>query len=263
MSLPTPDPAALLVLAIEVARAAGAELVSRYGRIEGLDTKSSATDPVSDADRAAEAMIVKMLLAARPDDGLIGEEGASRTSGSGITWVIDPLDGTVNYLYELDNFSVSIAAEDAAGGLAGVVFDPIRNRMYTAVRGRGAFVDGVALHVTEPVALDKALLGTGFGYTSERRTAQAAIIARVLPQIRDIRRFGSAALNLCQVAGGQLDAYYEEGVQHWDVAAGGLIATEAGALMTTSGLTGADTGWLVAGPSLHAALSVALQAAGR
>ncbi len=263
MSLPTPDPAALLVLAIEVARAAGAELVSRYGRIEGLDTKSSATDPVSDADRAAEAMIVKMLLAARPDDGLIGEEGASRTSGSGITWVIDPLDGTVNYLYELDNFSVSIAAEDAAGGLAGVVFDPIRNRMYTAIRGRGAFVDGVALHVTEPVALDKALLGTGFGYTSERRTAQAAIIARVLPQIRDIRRFGSAALNLCQVAGGQLDAYYEEGVQHWDVAAGGLIATEAGALMTTSGLTGADTGWLVAGPSLHAALSVALQAAGR
>ena len=263
MSLPTPDPAALLVLAIEVARAAGAELVSRYGRIEGLDTKSSATDPVSDADRAAEAMIVKMLLAARPDDGLIGEEGASRTSGSGITWVIDPLDGTVNYLYELDNFSVSIAAEDAAGGLAGVVFDPIRNRMYTAIRGRGAFVDGVALHVTEPVALDKALLGTGFGYTSERRTAQAAIIARVLPQIRDIRRFGSAALNLCQVAGGQLDAYYEEGVQHWDVAAGGLIATEAGALMTTSGLTGADTGWLVAGPSLHAELSVALQAAGR
>ncbi len=258
MTSVTPDPEVLLALATGVARAAGAELLSRYGRIEGLDTKSSATDPVSDADRAAETMIVRMLLAARPDDGLIGEEGASRASGSGITWVIDPLDGTVNYLYELDNFSVSIAAEDTAGGLVGVVFDPMRDRMFSAIRGGGAFVDGVALHVNEPVALDRALLGTGFGYTAARRAAQAAIIADVLPQIRDIRRFGSAALNLCQVAGGQLDAYYEEGVQHWDVAAGGLIATEAGAVMTTSGLTGADTGWLVAGPSLHADLAVAL-----
>ncbi len=254
-----PDPHALLALAIEVARAAGAELVSRYGRIEGLDTKSSATDPVSDADRAAEAMIVRMLLAARPDDGLIGEEGASRGSESGITWVIDPLDGTVNYLYELDNFSVSVAAEDSTGALVGAVFDPMRNRMYTAVRGEGAFVEGIALAVSEPVALDRALLGTGFGYSAQRRAAQGAIIARLLPQIRDIRRFGSAALNLCQVAGGRLDAYYEEGVQHWDVAAGGLIATEAGALMTPSGLTGADTGWLVAGPSLHAELVTALQ----
>jgi myo-inositol-1(or 4)-monophosphatase len=254
-----PDPHALLALAIEVARAAGAELVSRYGRIEGLDTKSSATDPVSDADRAAEAMIVRMLLAARPDDGLIGEEGASRGSESGITWVIDPLDGTVNYLYELDNFSVSVAAEDSTGALVGAVFEPMRNRMYTAVRGEGAFVEGVALAVSEPVALDRALLGTGFGYSAQRRAAQGAIIAGLLPQIRDIRRFGSAALNLCQVAGGSLDAYYEEGVQHWDVAAGGLIATEAGALMTPSGLTGADTGWLVAGPSLHTELLAALQ----
>src|SRR4051794_23184434 len=128
MTTPAPDPDALLALAIEVARAAGAELLSRYGRIEGLDTKSSVTDPVSDADRAAEAMIVRMLLAARPDDGLIGEEGASRPSSSGITWVIDPLDGTVNYLYELDNFSVSIAAEDSAGGLVGAVYDPMRDR---------------------------------------------------------------------------------------------------------------------------------------
>jgi myo-inositol-1(or 4)-monophosphatase len=254
------DTAALLDLAVRVARAAGAELLSRYGRIEGLDTKSSATDPVSDADRASEALMVQMLLAERPDDGLIGEEGASRPSASGLTWVIDPLDGTVNYLYGLDNFSVSIAAEDSSGGLVGAVYDPVVNRMYTAVRGGGAFLDGRRLGVNEPVALDRALLATGFGYTAERRGAQAAIIARLLPCIRDIRRMGSAALNLCEVAAGHLDAYWEEGVQHWDVAAGRLIAVEAGALMTTTSLTGAPTGWLIAGPGLHAALVEALGA---
>ncbi|SDO44016.1 myo-inositol-1(or 4)-monophosphatase [Nakamurella panacisegetis] len=252
------DPSVLLDLAVRAARAAGAELLSRYGNVEGLDTKSSATDPVSDADRASEALIVQMLSAERPDDGLIGEEGASRASSSGVTWVIDPLDGTVNYLYELDNFSVSIAAEDAEGGLVGAVYDPVQKRMYTAVRGGGAFVDGRRLRVNEPVSLDRSLLATGFGYSPSRRALQGAIVARLLPQIRDIRRMGSAALNLCELAAGRLDAYWEEGVQHWDVAAGGLIATEAGALMTATRLTDATTGWLVAGPSLHAALTSAL-----
>ncbi len=252
------EPDGLLDLAVRVARAAGAELMSRYGRIQGLSTKSSATDPVSDADRAAEALMVEMLSAERPDDGLLGEEGASRDSQSGITWVIDPLDGTVNYLYELDNFSVSIAAEDPDGGLVGVVFDPVMDRIYTASRGGGAFAGQRRLRVNDPVPLDSAMLSTGFGYSAERRALQGAVIARVLPQIRDIRRFGSAALNLCQVAGGQVDAYYEEGVQHWDVAAGRLMAVEAGALMTTISLTGAETGWLVAGPSLHATLTAAL-----
>ena len=258
----TPDPAALLDLAVRAARAAGEELLTRYRHVEGLDTKSSITDPVSDADRAAEALIVKMLLAERPDDGLIGEEGASRPSTSGITWVIDPLDGTVNYLYELDNFSVSIAAEDADGGVAGAVFDPVMNRMYTAVRGGGAFVDGTPLHVNDPVPMERSLLATGFGYSAQRRALQASIVAALLPQIRDIRRIGSAALNLCEVAGGRLDAFWEEGVNHWDVAAGGLIAMEAGALMSTSGLTDAKTGWLVAGPALHAELTAALTAIG-
>jgi myo-inositol-1(or 4)-monophosphatase len=250
----------LLDLAVTVARAAGAELMSRYGRIEGLNTKSSVTDPVSDADRASEALMVKMILAERPGDGLIGEEGASRPSTSGITWVIDPLDGTVNYLYQLDNFSVSIGAEDADGGLIGVVFDPVMDRIYTAVRGGGAFANGQRLRVNDPVPLETAMVSTGFGYSAERRARQGAIIARLLPKIRDIRRFGSAALNLCQVAAGQVDAFYEEGVQHWDVAAGGLIATEAGALMTPIGLTGADTGWVVAGPALHPVLTTALSA---
>ena len=253
------DPAELLQLAIRCARAAGAELMSRYGNVQGLDSKSSATDPVSDADRSAESMITGMLLAERPDDGLIGEEGAARKSGSGITWVIDPLDGTVNYLYQLDNFAVSIAAEDAAGGLVGVVFDPVRDRVYTAVRGAGAFLGDRRLAVSEPVALGRALLATGFGYTAERRSAQATIIARLLPRVRDLRRIGSTALDLCQVAAGGVDAYYEEGVNHWDVAAGGLIATEAGALMTSSTLTGAPAGWVVAGPTLHAELVAALQ----
>ncbi len=255
---PAPHTDALLDLATRVAGAAGTELMKRYGRIEGLDTKSSATDPVSDADRAAEAMIVGMLLAERPDDGLIGEEGASRASGSGITWVIDPLDGTVNYLYELGNFSVSVAAEDSEGGLVGAVFEPVTGRMYTAVRGLGAFVEGRRMRVNEPVPLDRALVATGFGYSSQRRAVQGGIIGRLLPKIRDIRRIGSAALDLCNVADGRLDAFWEEGVQHWDVAAGGLIAREAGAVMTTSSLTGAPTGWLVAGPSLHAALTEAL-----
>jgi myo-inositol-1(or 4)-monophosphatase len=252
------EPDGMLDLAVRVARAAGAELMSRYGRIQGLSTKSSATDPVSDADRAAEALMVGMLSAERPDDGLLGEEGASRDSQSGITWVIDPLDGTVNYLYELDNFSVSIAAEDADGGLVGVVLDPVMDRIYTASRGGGAFAGQRRLRVNDPVTLDSAMLSTGFGYSAERRALQGAVIARVLPRIRDVRRFGSAALNLCQVAGGQVDAYYEEGVQHWDVAAGGLMAVEAGALMTTISLTGAETGWVVAGPSLHATLTAAL-----
>ena len=250
--------ALLLELAVRAARAAGAELLSRYRHIEGLDTKSSITDPVSDADRAAETMIVEMLLAERPDDGLIGEEGASRPSGSGITWVIDPLDGTVNYLYELDNFSVSIAAEDSAGGVAGAVFDPVMNRMYTATRGGGAFADGTPLRANDPVPMERALVATGFGYSAARRAAQGSIIAGLLPRIRDIRRMGSTALNLCELAGGRLDAFWEEGINHWDVAAGGLIAVEAGAVMTTSGLTDAATGWLVAGPALHARLTAAL-----
>lgn len=256
----SPDSAALLDLAVSAARAAGAELLSRYGHIQGLDTKSSATDPVSDADRAAESMIVRMLLEQRPGDGLIGEEGAAKPSDSGVTWVIDPLDGTVNYLYELDNFSVSIAAQDSSGGLVGAVFDPVQDRMYTAVRGGGAFAGNRRLRVNDPVPLGRALVATGFGYSAARRAAQGAIIARLLPQIRDIRRFGSAALNLCEVAGGRLDAYYEEGVNHWDVAAGGLIAMEAGALMSTITITDAPTGWVVAGPGLHAELTAALHA---
>jgi len=255
----------LLELAVRAATAAGAELLRRYGHVEGLDTKSSATDPVSDADRAAERMLVELITAERPDDAMIGEEGTDRTGSSGYTWVVDPLDGTVNYLYQLDHFAVSVAIEDTAiedtaipataTGLVGVVFEPVAGRLFTAARGRGAFLNGRRLRVNEPVALPQAMFATGFGYQPQRRAAQGAFLAHLLPRVRDIRRFGSAALDLCAVAAGTVDGYFEEGIQHWDRAAGALIATEAGAVVAPFTPTGQPTGWLAAGPSLYAALT--------
>lgn len=252
------DTAALLDLAMRGARAAGAELMTRYGVIQGLDTKSSLTDPVSDADRAAEQILVDLITGERPDDGLLGEEGASRVSRSGLRWVIDPLDGTVNYLYQLDNFSVSVAVEDADGPLVGVVHNPTNGRTYHAVRGEGAAVDGRPLRVNDPVPMSGALIATGFGYDAERRRVQGALMATLLPQLRDIRRIGSAALDLCAVAAGSVDGYFEEGVQAWDVAAGGLIAREAGARYAVVTPTGAETGCLAAGPALFTELLTAL-----
>jgi myo-inositol-1(or 4)-monophosphatase len=252
------DPARLLDLAIRGARAAGRELRNRYGKVEGLTTKSSATDPVTDADRCAESTLVKLISSERPDDGLLGEEGAERQSTTGIRWVIDPLDGTVNYLYELDNFAVSIAAEDENGALVGVVHNPVTNRTFHAVRGVGASVDGRPLRVNNPVPMNRALLATGFGYDPEMRRRQGVLIARLLPQVRDIRRIGSAALDLCAVASGAVDAYFEEGVQVWDVAAGGLIAQEAGAQATRTAPIAGQPGLLVAGPALFDELGQAL-----
>jgi len=275
----------LLELAVRAATAAGAELLRRYGHVEGLDTKSSATDPVSDADRAAERMLVELITAERPNDAMIGEEGTDRPGSSGYTWVLDPLDGTVNYLYQLDHFAVSVAIEDTAiedtaiedtaiedtaiedtaiadtaipataAGLVGVVFEPVTGRLFTAVRGRGAFLNGRRLRANEPVAMPQAMIATGFGYQPRRRAAQGAFVARLLPRVRDIRRFGSAALDLCAVAAGTVDGYFEEGIQHWDRAAGALIAAEAGAVVAPFTPTGQPTGWLAAGPTLYAALT--------
>jgi len=258
MSRPV-NPEALLDLAMRGARAAGNELMNRYGNIQGLNSKTSATDPVSDADRAAEAILVDLITGERPDDGLLGEEGAARESTSGIRWVIDPLDGTVNYLYQLDNFSVSVAAEDGDGALVGVVYNPTNRRAYHAIRGAGAAVDGSPLRVNDPVPLDRALIATGFGYSAERRRTQGALIAELLPKVRDVRRIGSAALDLCTVASGAVDGYFEEGVKAWDVAAGALIATEAGAKYTEFTPTGAESGCLAAGPALFKELHATLR----
>ncbi|CAN5751313.1 MAG: inositol monophosphatase [Actinomycetota bacterium] len=247
------DTSALLDLAVEVATAAGNELLSRRDDAGQVDHKSSATDPVSEADRAAERRITEALSSARPDDGLLGEEGADRHGSTGLRWVIDPLDGTVNYLYGIPAWSVSIACEDEHGALVGAVIDPSRQETFSAVRHQGASRNGQPLRVNEPVELAGALLATGFSYDSEIRRRQAATLAFLLPQVRDIRRIGSAALDLCAVAAGRVDAYYEDTTARWDWAAGALVATEAGAVVTPLA-----SGLLAAGPSLHTGLSALL-----
>jgi myo-inositol-1(or 4)-monophosphatase len=249
--------AELLQLATRTAHAAGAQLLPRQDAVHRVEYKTSATDPVSEADHAAEQLITTALTQARPGDGLLGEEGADRDSSTGLRWVVDPLDGTVNYLYGLADWAVSIACEDADGALVGVVHQPALGRTFTAVRGEGAFLDSVRLAVNDPVELGRALLGTGFAYDVEQRRRQAGIIAQVLPQVRDIRRIGSAALDLCMVAAGMLDAYYEDTTSRWDWAAGALIAAEAGARVEHAG-----DGLVAAGPALFGPLQAALATAG-
>ncbi len=250
------NPDALLALAVEVATRAGDELLARRGQAGAVRAKTSATDPVSDADEASERLIVDTLLAARPDDGLLGEEGADRTGTTGLRWVVDPLDGTVNYLYGLPAWAVSVACEDDAGALVGVVCDPTSGELFTAVRGGGAWCDGRPLTVNDPVTLEQALIATGFAYDVEQRARQATIVAGLLPKVRDLRRIGAAALDLCAVAAGRVDAYYEDTTSRWDWAAGALIAAEAGAVVSPLG-----DGLTAAGPALHTALRAALDEA--
>lgn len=252
-SAPPPGDPADLELAERVARAAGALLLDRFrGPATGLTVKSTATDPVSDADRDAEALIERELRRARPADGLLAEEGASAATGSGRRWVVDPLDGTVNYLYGHAAWCVSIALEDAAGGAVAVVHDPARGETFRARRGGGADLGGVPLRVSAEARLEQALVATGFGYDADRRAAQADLLVRVLPRVRDIRRAGSAALDLAWVAAGRLDGYYERGLRHWDWAAGSLLVAEAGG--ATVALDGEPPGMAAANPALLPAL---------
>jgi myo-inositol-1(or 4)-monophosphatase len=203
--------------------------MARYGGpARGVDTKSSSTDMVSEADHEAEAAIVELLGRERPDDGVMGEEGADEASASGRRWVIDPLDGTTNYLYGFPAWCVSVALEDEDGGLAGVVHDPLAGETFRAQRGGGAQLNGEPIRVNDVDGLERALIGTGFGYDADVRAGQAEVLRRVLPAVRDIRRAGAAALDLCSVAAGRLDGYFERGVQRWDFAAGALIVREAG-----------------------------------
>ncbi|MEF3117775.1 inositol monophosphatase family protein [Streptomyces chrestomyceticus] len=221
----------LLGLALEAARRAG-ELL-RDGRPADLGvaaTKTSPIDVVTEMDIASEKLITGFLAEHRPDDGFLGEEGASVAGSSGVRWVIDPVDGTVNYLYGLPSWAVSIAAEKDGEAVVGVVAAPMRGETYHAVLGGGAFRDGEPVRCRPAPPLSQALIGTGFAYLSERRAAQAEVLRTLLPQVRDIRRGGSAAIDLCDVACGRLDGYYERGLNPWDMAAGALIAREAGAL---------------------------------
>jgi len=203
---------------------------------------------VSDADREAERAIVDLLQSERPDDGLLGEEGAEETSASGRRWVIDPLDGTTNFLYGFPVWGVSVAVEDAKGALAGVVFDPNRDELFAAVRGEGATCNGSALTVRDEAPLERALIATGFGYDADRRAKQAEVLRGVLPVVRDVRRAGAAALDLCWLAAGRIDGYWERGLHRWDWAAGRLIVSEAGGVVRD--LPGDPHGLVASGPGL-------------
>lgn len=249
------DVAALRDLAERLATTAGAMIRrERPDRVVVADTKSSEVDPVTAMDRAAEELLRSMIAAERPDDAILGEEGDDVPGTSGLTWVVDPIDGTVNYLYGVASFAVSVAvvAGPPVPGewtvLAGCVHSVGDGRTWTAGRGLGATRDGRPVRVGSPSSLATSLVATGFGYDAARRSAQAAVLQRLLPQVRDIRRLGAASIDLCLVAEGALDAYYERGLHPWDHAAGGLVAAEAGAVVT--GLRGrpADGEMMVAGP---------------
>jgi len=220
----------LLALAVEAAhRGAGVVAGMRAEGVRVAGTKSSIIDIVTDADRESERVVRETLLGARPDDGILGEEGSSVEGTSGIRWIIDPIDGTVNYLYGIPAYAVSIAAEYDGRVVAGVVRDVVGGHDYTATLGGGAFRDGEPLACRDEVPQDQSLIATGFNYERHVRAHQAEAVARMLPQVRDIRRAGSCALDLCGVASGRLDGYVEEGPELWDDAAGALIAREAGA----------------------------------
>jgi myo-inositol-1(or 4)-monophosphatase len=228
------SPAALRDLAVQVAEEAGQMLAEALPRMRTtVASKSTPTDMVTEMDRAAEELIVRRLRKARPDDGLLGEEGAARTGTSGVTWVIDPLDGTTNYLYRIPAFAVSIAAEVEGRPVAGVVHNPVLRETYAAAVREGATLNGAPLRLGDPPPLPSALVGTGFGYDPTRRAEQAKVVASLIGHVRDIRRFGSAALDLCALAVGRLDIYFEQGLQPWDLAAGALVASEAGAVLGT------------------------------
>jgi myo-inositol-1(or 4)-monophosphatase len=249
------DVDALLALATDLAREAGALALEMGPTAAVVDAKSSPTDVVTAADRAVEALLLGAISSVRPDDGLLGEEGGSAAGSSGLRWVIDPIDGTVNYLYGIPHWAVSIGVEDDKGAVVGVVYDPSKAEVWQAIRGGGATLDGTTVRCSDTSDLAQSLVGTGFGYDARRRAAQSRPLPDLLPRVRDIRRLGAGSLDLCSVAAGRLDAYYEQGLAPWDLSAGGLVAREAGALVT--GLRGHDAGAalvLAATPGVHQAL---------
>ncbi|WP_217914067.1 inositol monophosphatase family protein [Miltoncostaea marina] len=238
---------ALLDVALRAARAAGDLLLERAGGpVSGLASKSSRTDLVSDTDRDAEALVLGVIREARPDDAILAEEGGGGAGRSGLEWVVDPLDGTINYLWAIPQWSVSVAVRDAEGALAGVVHDPSRGETFHAVRGGGASLGDAPLRVRDGAPLGEALVATGFDYRAEERARQARVLTRVLPAVRDVRRFGSAALDLAWLAAGRVDGYYEWGLNPWDWAAGDLLVREAGGAVERLG----PAGLVAAGPSL-------------
>jgi myo-inositol-1(or 4)-monophosphatase len=247
------DPEKLLLeVAREAALAGAEELVARFGGRTKLRTKTTPTDLVSDADVASEAAIRAVLERRRPGDAILAEEGGL-SSGSGATelrWLVDPLDGTVNFVFGIPAFDVSIACENGDGVLAGVVFDPLRDECFEATRSGPAMLNGEEIEVAERASeLGLAMVGTGFGYDAAMRARQAEVLARVLPRVRDIRRVGAAALDLAWTACGRLDAYFERGLKPWDVAAGSLLAQRTGLSVRVLRAVGEDSDGVVAAPA--------------
>ena len=242
----------LLVLALDIAGQAGRLLVDRPASGE-LTAKSTAIDIATQMDLASEKLIVNAILAVRPDDGIIGEEGADRTSKSGYTWVIDPVDGTVNYFYGLPAWNISIAVKDAQGAVVGVVHAPTIDSTWHATRGGGAFLNNLPITCNEPIELNRALISTGFAYDVKDRINQLDLVNKLLPKVRDFRRIGAAAVDICCVATGMVDGYIETGLKEWDLAAAALVATEAGAIVTTHAWRGMEL-TVAGGAHLHAAL---------
>jgi myo-inositol-1(or 4)-monophosphatase len=255
----------LLDLARRTAHEAG-DLVRRLraeSAVEVAATKSTPTDVVTASDHASERLIHQRILRERPEDGFLGEEGGSAIGTSSVRWVVDPIDGTVNYLYDIPAYAVSIAAEVDGEVSVGVVYNPVSAETWSAVRGGGSLRNGLPVAVSSEVRPDRSLVATGFGYEPRVRAAQGAAVARLLPQVRDIRRAGAASLDLCSVAMGRVDAYVEQGLAPWDLAAGGLIAREAGARV--AGLGGASAGKdlvVAANPALFDVLEPLLVEAG-
>ncbi len=255
--------------AIETAQLVGTVLLDRPETLE-ISTKSTKTDVVTHMDKLAERMIVQRIEEFRPLDGILAEEGASKESRSGLQWVIDPVDGTINYLYDLPFWCVSIALIQLETNepLVGVVFAPALGEMFVASAGMGAWRisnhDAKQIHTSDTVELAQSLMGTGFGYAAKNRKLQADVLTYVLPRVRDIRRMGSCAIDLCEVASGRLDGFYEKGVNHWDYAAGALIVREAGGFV--SGIDGNAEGsemLLACAPGIHQEMLVLLETATR
>lgn len=257
-----PDPLVLLDLATSLARQAGALALAMHADLGAHDTKSTPTDVVTAADRASEQLLVEGIRAARPGDGILGEEGTADEGTTGVRWVIDPIDGTVNYLYGLPHWAVSIGVEVHGTTVAGVVLNPAAGDLFAATLGGGATLNGRPLRCTAVTELSQTLVATGFGYDARRRAAQAVVMTSVLPAVRDLRRQGAGALDLCAVAAGRVDAYFEQGLSPWDMSAGLLIAAEAGA--RTGGLRGRGPSYdlvLAAAPGVFDALHDLLVAA--
>jgi myo-inositol-1(or 4)-monophosphatase len=230
------DPRPLVATAVGIA-AEAAELVQSIRRtaIGDVDTKSTETDVVTAGDRAAEQLVRARLAELRPGEPVLGEEEGGDTPSDGLSWVVDPIDGTVNYLYGYPWYAVSIAAQLDGVSVAGVVLEPVSGRVWTAARGHGAQLDGVPLRVSSASRLEVSLIGTGFSYSAERRQRQADVVSGLITRVRDVRRGGAASLDLCAVAAGWLDGYAEHGLSRWDWAAGALVAAEAGAVVHLPG----------------------------